>query len=190
MGGLLSPPQIHQKVIWMLSNLHKITSECWRRAPGTQKGFHILQKEVGQNIKDKMRDKRVMDGIGPREGVITEEKFPNSRKPSHQWVYGEFWNLRAQHNWEAKTKQNTEYMSKHNSQGRSSPNSGVCHQLAGAGQGGVGCMLRVRTGSQWPGGNMKELTWDSNPNCGIARESEGEKKKKTERERELSCEKL
>ena len=33
---------------------------------------------------------------------MKEEKFPNSRKPSHPWVYGEFWDLRAQHNWEEK----------------------------------------------------------------------------------------
>ena len=27
-----------------------------------------------------------------------KEKFPNSRKPSHRQVFGEFWNLRGQHN--------------------------------------------------------------------------------------------
>ena len=41
-------------------------------------------------------------GIHPREGVVKEEKFPNTRKPSHQQVCGEFWNLRGQHNWEGK----------------------------------------------------------------------------------------
>ena len=40
----------------------------------------------------------------PGEGVVKEEKFPNTRKPSHQWVSGEFWNLRGQHNWEGKKK--------------------------------------------------------------------------------------
>ena len=25
------------------------------------------------------------------------DKFPNTRKPSHQWVCGEFWNLRGHH---------------------------------------------------------------------------------------------
>ena len=34
----------------------------------------------------------------PGEGVIKEEKFPNTRKPSHWQVCGEFWNLRGQHN--------------------------------------------------------------------------------------------
>jgi len=41
------------------------------------------------------------------EGVV-EEKFPNSRKTSHRWVWREFWNLRGQHNWEEKKNpQNT-----------------------------------------------------------------------------------
>ena len=38
----------------------------------------------------------------PGEGVVKEEKFPNTRKPSHQKVCGEFWNLRGQHNREKK----------------------------------------------------------------------------------------
>ena len=46
----------------------------------------------------------------PREGVTKEEKFPNSRKPSHRHVCGEFWNLRGQHNQEKKKKQNPQNM--------------------------------------------------------------------------------
>ena len=48
-------------------------------------------------------------GTHPGEGVVKEEKFPNARKPSHQRVCGEFWDLRGQHNWEGKKKspQNT-----------------------------------------------------------------------------------
>ena len=42
-------------------------------------------------------------------------------------------------------------------------------------------LLRVRTWPECPEGNLRELTRDSNPNCGIARERE---KKKRERERE------
>ena len=56
-----------------------------------RKAAHALRKEVGQNIKDKMRDKRGVE-THPREGVI-KEKFPHSRKPSHRWVFREFWNL-------------------------------------------------------------------------------------------------
>ena len=40
----------------------------------------------------------------PGEGAVKKEEFPN-RKPSHNWVCGEFWDLRGQHNWE-ETKQN------------------------------------------------------------------------------------
>ena len=29
-------------------------------------------------------------------------------------------------------------------------------------------LLRVRTGPECPEGNLRELTWDSKPNCGIA----------------------
>jgi len=43
----------------------------------------------------------------PGEGVVKEEKFPNIRNPSHQQVYGEFWNLRGQQNWEGKKKKDT-----------------------------------------------------------------------------------
>ena len=42
-------------------------------------------------------------------------------------------------------------------------------------------LLRVRTGPECPGDNLRELTWASNPNCGIARERE---KKERERKRE------
>ena len=41
-------------------------------------------------------------------------------------------------------------------------------------------VFRVRTRPERPEGNLRELTRDSNPNCGIAGE---EKKKKEERER-------
>ena len=40
----------------------------------------------------------------PGEGVVKEERFPNTRKPSRRQVCGEFWNLRGQHNWEGKKK--------------------------------------------------------------------------------------
>ena len=36
-------------------------------------------------------------------------------------------------------------------------------------------MFRVRTGPECPEDNMRELTWDRNTNCGIAREREREK---------------
>ena len=42
-------------------------------------------------------------------------------------------------------------------------------------------MVTIMTRPKYPEGNLRKLTGDSNPNCGIAREREG---KKRERERE------
>ena len=72
----------------------------------------------------------------PREGVM-KEKFPNTRKPSHWQVYGEFWNLRGQHNRERGKKQKTtEYAPNCNSQQRSSPEICIHYHEVGAEQGG------------------------------------------------------
>ena len=86
-----------------------------------------------------------------------KEMFPNSRKPSHWWVCGEFWNLRGQHNWEGKTKQNAECMPNLNFQCRSSPDVCTYHQQAEAGQGGAECVLRVRTRPECSEDNLREL---------------------------------
>ena len=62
----------------------------------------------------------------PVEGVVKEEKFPNIRKPFHQQVYGEFWNLRGQQNQEGKSKkkETPQYMClNHNSLERNSPDT-------------------------------------------------------------------
>ena len=53
-------------------------------------------------MKDKKRDKESGMETHPGEGVLKEEKFPNTRKASHWQVCGEFWNLRGQHNEEEK----------------------------------------------------------------------------------------
>ena len=88
---------------------------------------------------------------------MKEEKFPNTRKPSHRRVCWEFWNLGGQHNREEK-KNPTDYAPNCNSQWRSSPNAHVHQQQAGAKQGGTGCMLMVKTGPQCPEDNLRELT--------------------------------
>ena len=72
----------------------------------------------------------------PGEGVIKEEKFPNTRKSSPWRVCGKFWNLRGQHNQEKKqTNKQTQNLQNtslnHNSQQRNSPDSPVCHQRVG-----------------------------------------------------------
>ena len=49
---------------------------------------HSLQKEVGQTIKDKKRGKKLGVETHLREGVVKEEKFPNTWKPTHWQVCG------------------------------------------------------------------------------------------------------
>ena len=99
----------------------------------------------------------------PGEGVVKEEKFPNTREPSHWQVCGEFWNLesniirrRGTHT-HTHTHTHTEYAPNHNSWWRSSPEARVCHQPAWAEQGGMGCMFRVRTRPECPEDNLREL---------------------------------
>ena len=53
----------------------------------------------------------------------------------------------------------------------------------GLGREATGALLRVRTGPECPEGNLRELTGDSNPNCGIARERGKKKRGKRGRER-------
>ena len=142
-----------------------------------RKAAHSLPKEVAQFIKDNEAKELGTTETHPGEGIV-KERFPHSRKPSHRQICEEFWNLRGQHNWEEKKKKNTtEYAPNHNCQHRSSPDAHLCHQQVAAWQGGKGCMLRIRTWPECPEDNLRELTWDSNPNCRIARE-----KKKRERE--------
>ena len=62
------------------------------------------------------------------EGVMKEEKFPNTRKLSHRRVCGEFWNLRGQHNLEEKKFKNKDYTPHCNSHWRSSLDAHVCQQ--------------------------------------------------------------
>ena len=112
---------------------------------------------------------------------MKEEKFPNTRKPSHRRVCKEFWNLGGQQNQEGEKKEPTDNVPSCDFQQRGSLDTCVRQQWTGAGQGGAGCLLRVGTSPECPEDNLRELMWDSNPNCGIARERE--KKKERERER-------
>ena len=91
---------------------------------------------------------------------MKEEKLPHSRKPSHRWVCGEFWNLRGQHNWEEK---------KQNPQNRclTATASGEVAQMLTSATSERGLdrevwvassVLRVRTGPECPEDNLRELT--------------------------------
>ena len=52
-------------------------------------------------MKDKKRDKELGMEIHSGKGIV---KFPNTRKLSHRWVCGGFWNLRGHHNQEERKK--------------------------------------------------------------------------------------
>ena len=59
MGRPLSPSQIHQKNISVLSKFHKTTSECWLRTSGTQKSRSLSSKTGRKKYKRrKKRQKR------------------------------------------------------------------------------------------------------------------------------------
>ena len=94
----------------------------------------------------------------PREGVVKEEKFPNTRKLSHRQVRGEFWNLGGQHNREGKKKnpQITHLAT--------TPSKEVAQTLESASSEGrlngepLAALLRVRTRPECPADNLRELT--------------------------------
>ena len=110
----------------MLSTFHRTTSQCWQRTPDTPKGspFSLTGGRTKRETKESEME------TCPGEGVVKEEQFPNSRKLSHQWVCGAFWNLRGQHNWGGGGArwETTEYVPNHNSQQRNTPDTRVCHQ--------------------------------------------------------------
>ena len=55
-----------------------------------------------------------------------------------------------------------------NSQQRSSADSASATSKLGLGREARAALLRVRIWPECPEGNLKELTWDSKPDCGIA----------------------
>ena len=74
MGRPLSPSQIHQKNISMLSKLHKTTSECWQRTSGTQKSRSLSSKTGRKKYKrQKKETKEVGRELCPGKGVLKRE---------------------------------------------------------------------------------------------------------------------
>ena len=63
---------------------------------------HVCHQQVGEALLHCLGLR-----TSPGEGVVKGEKFPNIRKPSHQWVCGEFWNLRGQHKVKERKKVNS-----------------------------------------------------------------------------------
>ena len=94
----------------------------------------------------------------PREGVVKEEKFPNTRKPSHGRVCGEFWNLRGQHNQEEKKKKYPPQITHLTT----TPRGEVAQTLPsatskrGLNREAQATLLRVRTGPEFPEGNLRQ----------------------------------
>ena len=67
-----------------------------------RKAAHCLQREVGQNIKDKKGDKRARDGDPSWEGSLNRGSFQSPGNPRAGGVWGKFSNLGGQPNWEEK----------------------------------------------------------------------------------------
>ena len=84
MGRPLSPPEIHQKIIWMWSSFHKTASEHWPKTPDTQRGRPISERRWGQNIKDESRDKGFRDGDPSWEGSHEEGKVSTQEETLSQ----------------------------------------------------------------------------------------------------------
>ena len=89
-GRPLSPPQIHWKNIWTLSKLTKQLLVTSRGHQAPRKAVHCLQKEVGQNIKDKKRDKRARDGDPFQEGSLNRGSFETPGNPLTSGSGGSF----------------------------------------------------------------------------------------------------
>ena len=95
---------------------------------------------------------------------MKEEKFPNSRKPSHRRVCREFWNLRGQHNWEEKKKQNSKNMhltttaSREVAQMLASTTSELSTRGLDRETRAASLVLRIRTRPECPEDNLRELT--------------------------------
>ena len=94
---------------------------------------------------------------------MKEEKFPNTRKPSHWRVCGKFWNLRGQHNWEGK-QTNTQTTTPQIMRLTTTPSGEVAQMLPSAtSEWGLNrevqaALLRIRTGPKCPENNLRELT--------------------------------
>ena len=79
-GRPLSPPQIHQKNIWLLSKFHTTTSECWQRTSGTQKSSPLSSK--GDVLSTVLYRWRMLDAT-----VKIRLKTRSWRLKSKSWEY-------------------------------------------------------------------------------------------------------
>ena len=89
-----------------------------------------------------------------REGVVKERSFQTSGNPLTGRSVGNF-GISEDSIIGRKKKNLTDY-APNRSQQRSSPDTHVHQQRAGAEQGGTGCLLRVRTGPECPKDNFRD----------------------------------
>ena len=89
-GRPLSLLQIHRKNNWMLNKVHKTTSDASRGHQAPRKATHCLQRDVGQNIKDKKGDKRAREGDPSREGSLNRGSFQSPGNPRAGGSEGSF----------------------------------------------------------------------------------------------------
>ena len=92
------------------------------------------------------------------EGVVKEEKFPNTRKPSHRQVCGEFWNLRGQHNREEKINKTQITHLTATPSGEVAQTLGSTTSKQGLNREMRAALLRGRTSPECPEGNLREIT--------------------------------
>ena len=81
MGRPLLPYKFIERTIEGRANLTKqlLIASWGHQAP--RKEAHCLRKEVGQNIKDKKRDKRARDGHPSREESLNRGSFQTPGNP-------------------------------------------------------------------------------------------------------------
>ena len=111
------------------------------------KGSPISSKGGRTKYKRQKQTKDLGTETHLGEGVMKEEKFPHSRKPSQGVSVGNFGisegNITRREEEKKKKQLTTEYVPNCNYKQR--PRSGtdvrICHQRVWAGQGGVGCIV-------------------------------------------------
>ncbi|CAI9180716.1 unnamed protein product [Rangifer tarandus platyrhynchus] len=142
----------------MLSKLHKTTLITSRGHQAPRKAAHCLRKEVGQNIKDKKRDKRIRDGDPSREGNLNRGSFQTPGNPLTSGSDGSF-RISEGNLTRRKNKQNPQITSLKATPSRKVPQMPTsATSKSGLNGEEQAALLRVRTGPECPEGNQRELT--------------------------------
>ena len=90
-GDHFLPYKFIERTIECRANFTKqlLIASWGHQAP--RKAAHCLRKEVGQNIKDKKRDKRARDGDPSQEGSLNRGSFQTPGNPRTGGSGGSFW---------------------------------------------------------------------------------------------------